>query len=223
VRSDGLAELQVAAEPRLVEAVKPPPFQAADVEAILAGQTRVREAAVIQQADDAGKAQLVAFVEMDTPPKDSLRTEAKVQFEASIKHSLPSAAMVSAIRYVDAMPRDASGHVDREALQERWRLERRLPPHAMQAYRFSLDTLEEISSLWKRLLQNDAIGYDEDFFDAGGTPVRLIRMHAELNRRFPGAISMGQLSVLTSIRKIHEHLLKYYAEQGRASLHRRGA
>jgi non-ribosomal peptide synthetase component F len=89
--------------------------------------------------------------------------------------------------------------------------------------RYHEKVLEQVRSLWLRLLRRSSVGYEEDFYEAGGTPIQMIRMHAELNRRFPGAISMGQLSVLTTIRKIYEHLMTIPARGSAGGLIQRGA
>jgi non-ribosomal peptide synthetase component F len=93
----------------------------------------------------------------------------------------------------------------------------------LNAERYHEKVLEQVRSLWLRLLRRNTIGYEEDFFEAGGTRVQLIRMHAELNRRFPGAITMRELAVLTTIRKIYEHLVTDAADKSESTLVRRGA
>jgi aryl carrier-like protein len=64
---------------------------------------------------------------------------------------------------------------------------------------------------------------DDDFFAAGGTSVQMIRLHAELNRRFPGAITMAELPALTTIRKVLHHLTTETTRDRTAALAKRGA
>ena len=45
--------------------------------------------------------------------------------------------------------------------------------------------LNQVRTIWLRLLQRVSVGCDEDFMEAGGTQVQMIRMHVELNRLFP--------------------------------------
>ena len=82
--------------------------------------------------------------------------------------------------------------------------------------------LNQVRTIWLRLLQRVSVGCDEDFMEAGGTQVQMIRMHVELNRLFPGAITMANLSVLSTIRRIHQHLTQYL-KQSAPALTRRGA
>ncbi len=215
VRADGLLELHGHLEPQLVVNTHQPAFDNADVEAMLSGQKHVREAAVVTGVDRHGKPRTTAYIAMDQ--QDPL---ASSQFEESLKALLPLAAQPSAVRYVDEMPRDEEGDIDRSALQQQLKKESESStPHNTSQQ----EILEFVRSLWLRLLRRNFIGYEEDFFAAGGTQVQMIRMHSELNRRFPGAISMGQLSVLSTMRNICEHLLDYIANTRRSSLARRGA
>lgn len=92
---------------------------------------------------------------------------------------------------------------DGSVLQQQWNREKE---QLLNAERRHEKVLDQVRSLWLRLLRREAIGYEEDFFEAGGTQVQLIRMHAELNRKFPGLITMGQLTSLNTIKKIYQHL-----------------
>lgn len=215
LRADGLLELHGHLEPQLVVNSGTRAFDNADIEAMLSGQKHVREAAVVTGADWHGKPQVVAFIAMDQQDPTTI-----LPFEESLKGLLPPAAQPSAVRYVEQMPRDAQGEVDRFALQQRWKKE---SENSMQADSSRQEIFQFVRSLWLRLLRRSFIGYEEDFFEAGGTQVQMIRMHSELNRKFPGAVSMGQLSVLSTMRNICEHLLDHVAEARRSSLAQRGA
>lgn len=203
LRADGLLELHGHTEPQLVSDPSYG-FGAADVEAMLAGQKKVREAVVIDERDRNGKQQLVAFIAIEPDKQDNGRQSAQEQLESALKLALPSDAIPSELRYVEQLPKDARGRVDRLALEQMWKKDNEQAPNPE---RYHEKILEQVRSLWLRLLNRSSVGYEEDFFEAGGTQVQMIRMHAELNRKFPGAVTMGELSVLTTIRKIYEHLM----------------
>ena len=228
VRSDGILELHGRAEKRtrrLPVIVGPPDrtpaaFTPADVEAMLAGQQRVLDAAVVVQPDLQGVPRNVAYIQMEPPRPDTpTDREAQSLLEDSMRSVLPQEAMPSAFYYVDSIPRDARGVLDRAQLQQRWK---RASERSTYEDPSQKDILEQVRSVWARLLQRTP-GYDEDFFEAGGNQVQMIRLHVELNRRFPGAITMANLSVLTTIRKIYEHLVNYVAQDSRNNLSQRGA
>ena len=227
-RSDGLLELHGRADkhpkklPAIVENhVRPAAaFTPADVEAMLAGQQRVLDASVIEQTDMHGVRHNVAYVQMEkagtNPPGDR---EAQALLEDSMRSVLPPEAMPTAFYYVESIPRDSRGQLDKVQLQQRWK---RASERSLYEDPSQLDILEQVRSIWSRLLQRTP-GYDEDFFEAGGNQVQMIRLHVELNRRFPGAITMANLSVLTTIRRIYEHLVNIGAQNAEKKFVQRGA
>ncbi len=214
-RTDGLIELQGHLEPQLVANTRARTFDNADIEALLSGHKHVREVAVVTEADRHGKPQIVAFIAME---QQSSATSP--EFEESLKGLLPLAAQPEVIHYLEVIPRDARGRVDRFALQQTLRKE---SESSTQADSSLQEILPFVRSLWLRLLRRNFVGYEEDFFAAGGNQVQMIRMHSELNRKFPGAISMAQLSVLSTMRNICEHLLAHVADARRSNFAQRGA
>ncbi len=215
LRADGLLELHGHLEPQLVKDNRPRAFESADVEAMLAGQKHVREAAVVAGHGRNGNPQMVAFVAMD-----QVNAGGTAPFEGSLKEILPPAAQPSAVRYLEEMPRNADGEIDRFALEHEWKKE---SERSQQGDALQQEILQFVRSLWLRLLRRNFVGYEEDFLAAGGTQVQMIRMHSELNRRYPGAISMGQISVLRTMRNVCEHLFDHVANSRRGRLARRGA
>ncbi len=228
VRSDGLLELHGRADrharklPAIVESpVRPATaFTPADVEVMLVGQQRVRDAVVTEQIDMHGTRRNVAYVQMEPPTaKTPSEREAQAILEDSMRSVLPPEAMPTVFYYVESIPRDSHGQLDKVQLQQRWK---RASERSLYEDPSQQDILEQVRSIWARLLQRTP-GYDEDFFEAGGSQVQMIRLHVELNRRFPGAITMANLSVLTTIRKIYEHLVSIGAQSSREKLVQRGA
>ena len=228
VRSDGLLELHGRAEkhakrlPAIVDKpVRPSAvFGPADVEVMLAGQQRVRDAAVIELTDMHNICSNVAYVQLEPQhaggPSDR---EAQAILEESMRSIMPPEAMPTAFYFVDSIPRDSKGQLDKVQLQQRWK---RASERSLYDDPSQQEILEQVRSVWSRLLQRTP-GYDEDFFEAGGNQVQMIRLHVELNRRFPGAITMANLSVLTTIRKIYEHLVSIDAQASGKKWIQRGA
>lgn len=46
------------------------------------------------------------------------------------------------------------------------------------------DVAERVCAIWRRVLDSDRIGPDQNFFDAGGTSVTLIALHIGLTAEF---------------------------------------
>ena len=202
LRANGLLELHGQLETQLLSSSTS--RQSVDVETMTSGHMHVREAAVIADIDHQGNPQLVAFFTLDNAQHSPAQA-----IEESLTSLLPPVAMPSAVRYVEEMPRGAAGDIDRLALQQHSKKECE-SQHRLDTEK--QDILQYVRSLWSKILHQDFIGYEEEFFQAGGTQVQMIRLHAELNRKFPGAVSMGQLSVLTTIRRICEHLSAHLSD-----------
>jgi amino acid adenylation domain-containing protein len=64
------------------------------------------------------------------------------------------------------------------------------------------DKLAVVLGIWSTLLMNERIGPDDNFFDAGGTSLQIIRMHALLNERYPAKLVLLDLFSATTPRKI---------------------
>ena len=251
-RSDGLLELHgrsakhtafSTAQPEFSPTVKPRlhAFGPADVEAMLIGRQGIRDAAVVEQLDESGSRRQIAFVAFEPARQEPGRVlangstgsrdekTAQEAFEEAVRSTLPPAAMPHNFRYVESIPRNVHGEPDQDLLQQQWaietdraQLQHRRDAQQQASEQRSKEMLNQVRTIWLRLLQRVSVGCDEDFLDAGGTPVQMIRMHVELNRLFPGAITMANLSVLSTIRRIHQHLMNYLSEAP-PSLNRRGA
>ena len=229
------------------ELEKPQNFGAADVEAMLMSQQGIRDVAVVEQFDEEGLRRHIAVVAFDRSRmkavmKDKPRAtahdgeisaasdvSAQAALEESMRNALPPAALPSEFRYVESIPRNAQGAPDQVLLEQQWAIEKDLSlllkrrEEQQQAEEVGKkEMLQQVKSIWLRLLQRVSVGCDEDFFEAGGTQVQMIRMHVELNRLFPGAITMANLSVLTTIRRIYDHLVSLRQSSTQA-LKRRGA
>ena len=136
------------------------------VEAVLLAHPGVSAAAVT--AHD-GRERLAAFV---VPARDTAPPSAS-ELREHVAQALPAHMVPATITHVEALPRTASGKTDYAALpQPRERL-------AAAAYRAPAEGREQaLADLWERLLQVDAIGADDDFFELGGDSLLTMRMLA---------------------------------------------
>jgi acyl-coenzyme A synthetase/AMP-(fatty) acid ligase len=209
LRSDGLLELHGHAGSRLQPVANTSKIEVKGFEVSAPSQPNEITTVIEDKGRDDWQ-QLVDFVAMGNEREERPETDWEEEL---------SSATGSLVRSVEQLPHDIYGDVDRHALRQRWKKENE---RSLANERVQQDTLEQIRNLWMRLLHRSAVGDEEDFFEAGGTRVQMIRMHAELNRRFPGAISMAQLSVLRTIHKIYDHLMTH-GSSVHAGMARRGA
>jgi hypothetical protein len=201
-RMDGLLELHGHTEPQLL-----PVSNARVASAGFVAEKKASEVLVAEDFDHQSREQLDHFFAPDPNQHQENQTDERPAEAQKIETSITPALTTTTTTY------------DRLAVQQR----KKDNEQAASPERSHEKILEQIRSLWLRLLRRNSIGYEEDFFEAGGTQVQMIRMHAELNRKFPGSITMGQLSVLTTIRKIYEHLVTNAAERDSNGLIQRGA
>ncbi|MFO0958315.1 MAG: amino acid adenylation domain-containing protein [Isosphaeraceae bacterium] len=131
-----------------------------EVEAALARQDSIRDAAVVARPDATGELMLVAFiVPADGPPDIA-------EIRQALKADLPEYMVPSAFVAIDALPLTPNGKVDRNALPSS---DGALTAQAAGEYVAPRGPIEtELAGLWGQLLRRDQVGAHDDFFELGG-------------------------------------------------------
>jgi len=144
-----------------------------EVEAVLAGLPGVREAAVVVYGEGSGDRRLAAWVVAIDEDAAVLRS--------ALAERLPAHMVPSAIGFLPALPRNASGKADRLALSQR-----PLPAGGLDdGYEAPRTPAEElIAALWADLLGVERIGLRDHFFDRGGHSILASRAVARLREPF---------------------------------------
>jgi amino acid adenylation domain-containing protein len=146
-----------------------------EVEAVLTSHPAVRQAAVVAHDVAPGDRQLAAFVVTngDTPaaPEELLRF---------LSAHLPSIMLPATFVLVEALPRTASGKIDRARLAVE--LATPAPPRTVQAPRDDIEA--RLVRIWEELLEVRPIGVADDFFALGGHSLLAMRMLARIHRAF---------------------------------------
>ncbi len=151
-----------------------------EIEARLLESGLVREAAVILRDDAAGHARLVAYyVAAGDIGSDALRE--------MLTHYLPGYMVPERYVALDALPVNANGKIDRQALPDA------LAPLAQTAQR-PLPGLEcEIEAIWSALLGLPAIGRDGHFFRLGGHSLLAVQVIARVRAQLGVEVEVAQL------------------------------
>jgi amino acid adenylation domain-containing protein len=160
--------------------------EASEVEAALLGVPGVREAAVDGRlsVSGGGGTRLIAWVAGGPGVGALRRTLARV---------LPASMVPSAFVRVDALPRTATGKVDRAALPT---------PHSARpeldvAFREPREGTEsEIAGAFARVLGLDRAGADDDFFDLGGDSLSAVELLAALSERLGAPLELSAADLL---------------------------
>ncbi len=168
------------------------------VETVLRRHLPLTDIAVIACGMTNGAKHLVAFV---VPlPGASLSSAA---FREPANRHLPRHMVPARLETVDAFPLAATGKIDRLSLS---RLAASARVQNSSNTQLAAPVENMLIDLWRRQLQLKAVDVDQNFFDLGGSSLQLLGVHAELERLFPGQISIQDLFDLPTIRLLHRRL-----------------
>ncbi|MDT5218858.1 MAG: hypothetical protein QOF15_963, partial [Mycobacterium sp.] len=137
-----------------------------EVQAALAAQAGVNQAAVIAREDRLGDKRLVGYVTGTADPAE-IRTQ--------LAERLPAYMVPAAIVVVDALPMTPNGKLDKRALPA--------PEYAdADHYRAPTGAVEEIlAGIYARVLGVERVGVDDSFFQLGGDSLSAMRVIAAIN------------------------------------------
>lgn len=161
-----------------------------EVESALRAHPDVKDAAAVARPDPAGDRRLFAYVTARSaePDGDHLR-----EF---LHETLPRYMVPDVVSVLAALPRTASGKVDRAALPEP---ARRTDHHG--GTRGPESPVEEVLvSLWEEILGVTAVGTETNFFDAGGNSLGALRLVAAVQAVLGVEVAVTQVLDAPTIR-----------------------
>jgi amino acid adenylation domain-containing protein len=143
-----------------------------EIETALLQHPAVRQAAVVDYRDATGATALAAYVVADSePPPSELRDQ--------LAERLPEYMIPAAFMRLDALPLTPSGKLDRRALPVPGETTRE---RALVAPRSGLEAA--LASIWCEVLQRDAIGAEDGFFELGGRSLLATQVVSRVRREF---------------------------------------
>ena len=174
-----------------------------EVEAVITGCAGVREALVIARGTAGNAPSLLSYAiahDASATTTNDIRTHAQGK--------LPEFMIPSAIMLLDAWPLTPNGKIDRAALPDPGE---RVATQNMLAPR---DTLEQqIADVWKTVLQLQAVGIDDNFFEVGGHSLDLVRVEMELEKVLGRSVATMDLFRFPNIRTLADYLRDASQEQ----------
>jgi len=180
-----------------------------EIEAVLASQPNVRQAAVVLRNDD-GLDELVAFIVTDgSPPSER-------DLRAALRKVLPSYMVPSRFQPVSSLPTLTSGKVDRKALKNM------APPPRPAGVEDEQDepgneVEARLLAAARRALSAASVPLDADFFmDLGGHSLLAARF-VSIVRETPGlaSITLQELYACRTLRSLAAHLIEKKKEPAR--------
>lgn len=136
-----------------------------EVESRLRQHPKVREAAAIVREDRRGGKQLVAYLVTDDGSRDA------EEFRRFLKESLPDYMVPSAFAFLESLPLNANGKLDRKALPE--------PDASTTNHRYLAPrnlTEHVLAGIWRDLLNVERVGIHDNFFSLGGDSILAIQI-----------------------------------------------
>ncbi|MFD1831405.1 amino acid adenylation domain-containing protein [Streptomyces desertarenae] len=144
-----------------------------EVQARLTEHAAVREAAVVLRGDEPGERRLVAYA----VPADGLPRPTAAELRAHLAALLPPYMVPSAYLVLDALPANANGKLDRDALPEP-------EPLAEEGGRPPSDEREAaLCEVFAEVLEREWIGADDGFFENGGHSLLATRLVTRIRER----------------------------------------
>ena len=168
----------------------------------------INQAVVTIHHDSKGEAQLCAYCVATLKHADKLECDEISQLES--KHLrqylggiLPTYMIPSWFMLLDTLPLSPNGKVDTNALPS---------PDVNQELMEPAETFYEIrmAEHWKKLLDREQVGLQQDFFELGGNSIKLIELIYELQKEFNVEVAVSQLfktSTLYGMAKMLEHVI----------------
>ncbi|NED03898.1 amino acid adenylation domain-containing protein [Streptomyces sp. SID6648] len=160
-----------------------------EIEAHLAQWPPLARAVVTVRTDTGGDAALCAYCVPETGAALDVRA-----LRRHLARSLPSYMIPSHFTELPALPLTANGKVDTAALPAP-RAEAADRPHEEPV------TLYEVSVArhWKTLLGREQVGLEDDFFELGGSSIKLIELLHHLRTEFGIGVPVSRLYQVTTL------------------------
>ncbi len=143
-----------------------------EVEAVLAQHPAVSEAVVVAGQDADGTKRLDAYVAARAAVSGP-------ELRQDLRSRLPEYMLPSTITVLDALPKSASGKVDRRVLPT---LQTRSSDAQLGTPRDGME--EELARLWCEVLKVKAVGIDDNFFDLGGHSLLSTTLIARIRKQY---------------------------------------
>jgi amino acid adenylation domain-containing protein len=151
-----------------------------EIESLLAEHENVRRVVVVVREE-----QLVAYV----VPRGALETLTD-ELRQLLRQSLPEYMVPTTFVFIDALPLTRHGKVDRNALPVPGTADQ---GHSNRYVKPRNEVEQIIAGIWQKVLQVEAVGRDDNFFDLGGHSILMVKVHAELRAAFNHDLSIVEL------------------------------
>lgn len=172
-------------------------IELAEIETAIAVHPDVRQC-VVSVREVEGNRSLVAYLVLNGT--EALKSDELRRF---LKQSLPEYMVPSHFIFLNEMPLNNSGKIDRKKLPGIEKLRPLLETRLVSPR----DEVEgTISAIWKRVLRIPELGIDDNFFDLGGHSLLMVRTHREVEEEFQTTIPLIKLLEHPTVRALAAYI-----------------
>jgi acyl carrier protein len=168
-----------------------------EIEVALNRHVAISEAVVLVREDQPGDKYLAAYLVVRAATKPAWN-----ELRNFLKISLPEHMVPAAFVFLEKLPLNVNGKLDRDALLGL--PVRDEPPLAPVGNASEFE--RNIYKLWAEALRGAPAGLDDNFFDLGGDSLLLVQIHARLQAMIGREFPLTDLFMHTTIRALAKHL-----------------
>ncbi|MCP3999466.1 MAG: amino acid adenylation domain-containing protein [Gammaproteobacteria bacterium] len=176
-----------------------------DIEACLGSHPEVNETAITLRHDDSGEPRLVAYVvsnNLTKPPTVS-------NLRSYIEKSLPEYMVPAIYVFLDALPLNPNGKLDRRALPA----PNNARPELITPYVAPTGKLQDkLAVIWAETLGLDKVGINDNFFELGGDSILALKLTNQLRQLLGDYIYISALIDAPSIAQLAKYLQRDHAD-----------
>ncbi len=173
-----------------------------EIEAVLREPAGVRDAVVVAHEDESGQKRLIGYVLLGATPSAAAGTAVSTDhLQLHAQRRLPDYMVPSAIVALEALPLNANGKVDRNALSVM------SFPTPRGSWRAPRNALEEIlCALFAQALGVERVGIEDDFFELDGNSLSSARLVSRIRSVLGVDIDLRRLFATPTVAGLAEHL-----------------
>lgn len=162
-----------------------------EVEAAVSGTGGIKEVVVIDKKDPMGNNYLCAYF--------TAREKMNIaELREMLSSTLPDYMVPSRFIRLETFPLTPNGKLDRKALPE--------PDQVVDTGKEFVEPGTEIEKdlarIWQRVLAVERVGIKDNFFDLGGNSFLLMQVNTEIEKRYPGCLTITDFFAYPTIHRL---------------------
>lgn len=170
-----------------------------EIEAALRGHPMVKDAVVLLRGEGLHGKQIVAFF---ITSGESKKTVESSELKFYLNEKLPEYMVPTFITPIKKFPLTPNGKIDRNAFPD---------PNAASEFKTGrqepeTNTEKTLLGIWKAIVDQEEIGIEDDFFEAGLDSLQAIQLISQIEDKFKITIQPTELFQKTTIKELGEYL-----------------